>query len=135
MSNSKKFLFVCVENAGRSQMAQAFFKKYVPNFQAESAGTQPTSKIHPIVVEVMNEIGINMDEQKPKIISSEMLDGSIAINMGCMDKESCPALFLKDTIDWNIADPKDKTIEEVRIIRDSIDSKVKELVENLQEQK
>ena len=135
MKISNKVLFVCIENAGRSQMAEAFFKKYAnSNFKVISAGTQPTSQINPTVSETMNEIGINLNEQKPKTISQEMLDDSIIVNMGCMDKESCPALFLKDTIDWNIPDPKGKTIEEVRSIRDSIDSKVKELVENLQEQ-
>ncbi|MBI5859475.1 MAG: arsenate reductase ArsC [Nitrosarchaeum sp.] len=129
----KKILFVCVENAGRSQMAEAFFKKYLPTgFQPISAGTKPASKVNPIVLQAMKEIGIDIKNKTPKYLSNEMLVDSIAVNMGCMDKESCPALFVKDVLDWNIPDPRGKSIEEVRKIRDQIEIKVKELVKNLE---
>ena len=130
----KKILFVCVENAGRSQMAEAFFKKYLPKgFEAISAGTKPSNQVNPIVLQAMKEIGIDIENKIPKYLSSEMLNDSIAVNMGCMDKESCPALFMKDILDWNIIDPKGKPIEEVRKIRDQIEIKVKKLVKNLEE--
>jgi len=129
----KKILFVCVENAGRSQIAEGFFRKYAPDgFVAVSAGTKPVNNLNPIAVEVMKEIGIDISQQKSKLISNEMIDESESVvNMGCMDKESCPALFVEDIADWGIEDPKGKSIEQVRIIRDTIESKIKELVANL----
>ena len=129
----KKILFVCVENAGRSQIAEGFFRKYAPDgFVAVSAGTKPVNNLNPIAVEVMKEIGIDISQQKSKLISNEMIDESESVvNMGCMDKESCPALFVEDIADWGIEDPKGKSIEQVRIIRDTIESKIKELVTNL----
>ena len=131
----KKILFVCVENAGRSQMAEAFFRKYAPEkFLVSSAGTKPSTQINPIVVQVMNEVGIDIENNIPKHLSNEMLDDSTtAVNMGCMDKETCPTLFVKDVLDWNISDPKGKSIEDVRRIRDQIETKVKELIKNLKE--
>ena len=131
----KKILFVCVENAGRSQMAEAFFRKYAPEkFLVSSAGTKPSTQINPIVVQVMNEVGIDIENNIPKHLSNEMLDDSTtAVNMGCMDKEACPALFVKDVLDWNISDPKGKPIEDVRRIRDQIETKVKELIKTLKE--
>jgi protein-tyrosine-phosphatase len=130
----KKILFVCVENAGRSQMAEAFFRKYMPQgFEAISAGTKPVSNVNPIVSQVMNEIGIDIKNKTPKYLSNEMLGDSIAVNMGCIDKESCPALFIKDVLDWEIPDPKGKSIEDVRRIRDQIEIKVKELVKKIVE--
>ena len=123
---TKNVLFVCVENAGRSQMAESFFKKFTKDrFNVISAGTVPSKNLNPIVVQVMKEIGIDMTSQSPKTISNSMIDNSFkTVNMGCMDKESCPALFVKDVIEWNIQDPKEKTIEEVRKIRDQIKSEV-----------
>jgi len=126
----KKILFVCVENAGRSQMAEAFFRKYLPSgFEPISAGTKPAVNVNPIVVQAMKEVDIDIENNSPQNISQQMIEESqIAVNMGCMDKESCPALFLKDVIDWQIQDPKGKTIEEVREIRDQIEQKVKEFI-------
>lgn len=131
----KKILFVCVENAGRSQMAEAFFKKFMPKgFEVISAGTKPSDKVNPIVLQAMTEIGIDMKNQIPKTISQQIISGSEkAVNMGCIDKESCPALFLKDILDWQIPDPKGKPIEQVREIRDQIKSKVLDLIKSLEE--
>ena len=82
----------------------------------------------------MKEVGIDIDNKSPKNISQQMIDDAqIAVNMGCMDKESCPALFLKDTIDWQIQDPKGKSIEEVREIRDQIEQKVKDFIDSVTE--
>jgi arsenate reductase len=133
---AKDVLFVCVENAGRSQMAEAFFRKFTKNkFNVISAGTIP-SKLNPIVVEVMKEIGIGMTKQSPKTLSDSMISNSLrTINIGCMDKESCPSLFVKDVIDWNIPDPKEKTIEQVREIRDQIKSEVLNLIVSINDEK
>lgn len=133
MQESKKILFVCVENAGRSQMAEGFFRKFAPvGFEPESAGTKPTKMINPIAIEAMAELGINITTQTPKTITNSMIKNSIKIiNMGCMDKESCPALFVNDVTDWAIADPKGKSLEDVRKIRDVIQQKVQELCKSL----
>ncbi|MCV0373475.1 MAG: arsenate reductase ArsC [Nitrosarchaeum sp.] len=130
----KKVLFVCVENAGRSKMAEAFFKRYAQNkFEATSAGTNPSQKTNPVVVKAMSEIGIDIDHQTPQRLSDEMLSDSVVVNMGCMGQESCPALFVRDIINWNIPDPKGKSIDEIRIIRDTIDLNVKELIKQLED--
>ncbi|MDX1532977.1 MAG: arsenate reductase ArsC [Nitrosopumilaceae archaeon] len=130
-----EILFVCVENAGRSQMAEAFFRKYAPKkYLVSSAGTKPSNRINPIVSEVMREVGIDIDSNVPQALSNKMIESSTkAVNMGCMDKESCPALFVDDVLDWNISDPKGKSIEEVRKIRDEIEIRVKELIKILEE--
>lgn len=134
MSQSKKVLFVCVENAARSQMAEGFFRKYSKKYLSSSAGTIPTSSLNPNAILVMKEIGIDISNQKPKLISDVMIDNSFKIvNMGCMNQESCPTLFVKNMLEWNIADPKDKSIEEVRKIRDQIKLKVLSLIKNLED--
>ena len=134
---TKDVLFVCVENAGRSQMAEAFFRKFTESkFNVISAGTIPSAKLNPIVVKVMKEIGINMTDQSPKTLSDSMVSDSFrTINMGCIDKESCPSLCVKKIIDWNIPDPKKKTIEQVREIRDQIKSEVLKLIVSINDEK
>ena len=129
----ENILFVCVENAGRSQMAEAFFKKYSGmKFNVISAGTIPSSELNAVVVQVMKEIGIDMLEQSPKILLNTMIENSHKIvNMGCVDEESCPSIFVKDVIDWNVSDPKTQSIEQVRIIRDQIKSKVLNMIDSL----
>ncbi len=134
---TEDILFVCVENAGRSQMAEAFFRKFTENkFNVISAGTTPSKELNPIVVQVMKEIGIDMNNQNPKMLSESMISNSFkTVNMGCMDKESCPALFVKDVIDWNIPDPKEKTIEQIREIRDQIKTEVLNLIATMNDGK
>jgi arsenate reductase (thioredoxin) len=128
--NNKSILFVCVENAGRSQMAEGFFKKYAPDgFKSLSAGTKPVSKINPIVIQAMKEFGIDISQQKSKELNDEMIrESDIVINMGCMDKNFCPTIWLPKVIEWNLEDPKGKSIEKVREIRDEIEKRVKEVV-------
>jgi arsenate reductase (thioredoxin) len=130
----KKILFVCIENAGRSQMAEGFFKKYAPKgYEAISAGTKPTPAINPIVVQVMKEINIDISNQKPKVLTSETIQNtSMNVNMGCMNKTECPAVFMKNSIDWNMEDPQGKSIEKVREIRDDIQLKVMRLCKTLE---
>ena len=130
----KTILFVCVENAGRSQMAEGFFNMYAPKgYRAVSAGTRPAGQINPLAVQTMNEAGIDISRQKSKIITDDMIRGSVrAVNMGCMDRSDCPLLFLNNPVDWGVEDPKGKPIEKVRKIRDEIQRRVKELAENLE---
>jgi arsenate reductase (thioredoxin) len=129
----KTILFVCVENAGRSQMAEGFFRKYATEeYEPISAGTKPSSHINPIVVQAMDEVGVDIRQQKPKDITKDMMRNSTKIvNMGCMDKSFCPTLFISNLIDWGIEDPKGKPIEEIREIREDIEQRVKQLVTNL----
>jgi arsenate reductase (thioredoxin) len=128
--NDKTILFVCVENAGRSQIAEGFFKKYASTgFKVQSAGTKPVSQINPLAVQAMREVGIDISKQKSKEITEEMMHSSEPIvNMGCMDKSFCPTILLPKVIEWNLPDPKGKSIEEVREIRDKIEKRVKEIV-------
>jgi len=115
-------------------MAEAFFKKYAPEkFNVISAGTTPSSQLNQLVVKVMQEIGIDLDEQVPKLLSDSMIESSFkTINMGCMDKDSCPSLFVKDVLEWGVSDPKEKSIDEVRKIRDQIKNKVMNLIVSLE---
>ena len=129
----KRVLFVCVENAGRSQMAEGFFNKYAPKgYRAASAGTRPAGEINPIAVQAMKEVGIDISGQESKVITDEMIrNSSRAVNMGCMDKAECPVLFLNNPLDWGVEDPKGKSIDGVRAIRNEIERRVKELAESL----
>jgi protein-tyrosine-phosphatase len=114
-------------------MAEAFFRKFAPTrFNVLSAGTTPSSQLNPTVIQVMKEIGIDMVDQQPKLLSDSMIkNSSKTVNMGCMDRESCPSLFVKDILDWNISDPKNKSLDDVRIIRDKIKSEVINLIKSL----
>jgi protein-tyrosine-phosphatase len=133
MLKPKKILFVCVENAGRSQMAEGFFRKYcVSGYEPQSAGTKPIEAVNPLAVEAMKQVGVDISSQRPKTISDSMIKESFKIvNMGCMDKEACPALFVNDVIDWSIPDPKGKSLSEVREIRDMIEKRIQELCKTL----
>lgn len=133
LESEKIILFVCVENAGRSQMAEGFFNKSAPEgYRAVSAGTKPVSQINPDVIDVMRQVGIDISNQKSKEITEDMMRNSFkTVNMGCMDKESCPTLFLPNVIDWNLEDPRDKPIEKVREIMHEVEQRVKELVAGL----
>jgi arsenate reductase len=130
-------LFVCLENAGRSQMAEGFFnQKYAPKgYRAISAGTRPVSQINPLAIEVMKEIGIDISSQKSKIITEDMIKSSEkSVNMGCIDKTECPMLFINNVVDWGIEDPKGKPIEKVREIRNEIERRVKEIAQSIERQ-
>jgi arsenate reductase len=124
----KYVLFVCNHNAGRSQMAQAFFEQHAPpGVSAESAGTQPGEKIWPEVVEVMAEVGIDLDDRHPKALTREIqLRADLAVTMGCGD--ACP--YVPTTVvDWDLPDPADRPLDEVRAIRDKIERRVLALIE------
>lgn len=120
-------LFVCNHNAGRSQMAQAFFERYGPeDILAESAGTEPAPEIWPPVVEAMREVGFDLSGRKPKKLTLEMqLHADWAITMGCGD--ACP--YVPTIVEaWDIPDPAGRPIEDVRAIRDGIQAQIRELI-------
>jgi protein-tyrosine-phosphatase len=129
----KKALFACIENAGRSQMAEGFFRKYAPKgWSVMSGGTVPKSYVNPLAIQVMKEVGIDISNHKAKIISEDQIrTADLKVNMGCMNTTACPSLILGSYVDWGIEDPKDKPIEKVREIRDQIEIRVKELVKGL----
>jgi arsenate reductase (thioredoxin) len=131
----KKFLFVCVENAGRSQIAEAFANKYGKNMIiASSAGNKPADKVNPVVVQVMKEKGIDISSNKPKLLTFQMAQESdLIVTMGCNDQGTCPGPFFRPTIEWKLEDPKGKSIEKVREIRDQIDLQVQDLIKEEQE--
>jgi arsenate reductase (thioredoxin) len=120
-------LFVCNHNAGRSQMAQAFFERYGPDdIRAESAGTEPAREIWPPVVQAMREAGFDLAERKPKRLTLEMqLHADWAITMGCGD--ACPYVAAR-VEDWDIPDPAGRPIEDVRAIRDGIEARIQDLI-------
>ncbi len=126
----KKILFVCVENAGRSQMAEAFAKKYgTDKVLASSAGNKPAERVNPVVVEVMKEKGLDLSTNKPKLITAKMAQNQdLIVTMGCNDQGVCPGPFFKPTIEWKLEDPKGKPIEKVREIRDDIERRVQALI-------
>ena len=126
----KNVLFVCVENAGRSQMAEAFANLYGKGLiYASSAGTMPSSEVHPVVIEVMKEKGIDLSKNRPKPVDARMVqEADVIIVMGCSAEGFCPAPMLKKVEDWELEDPKGKSIEKVREIRNEIERKVKRLI-------
>ena len=127
----KRVLFVCVENAGRSQMAEAFATKYgIGKLVASSAGNKPASEVNLFVVEVMKEKGIDISTNKPKLLTYQMTeDADLIVTMGCNDQGICPGPFFKPTIDWKLDDPKGKSLEKVREIREEIERLVLKLVD------
>jgi arsenate reductase len=123
----KYVLFVCNHNAGRSQMAQAFLERYAPaDLMAESAGSEPAQRIWPTVIEAMSEVGIDISDRRPKRLIPEMqLHADWAVTFKCGD--ACP--YVPAPVeDWDVVDPAERPIEDVRAIRDEIDERVRELL-------
>lgn len=125
----KTVLFVCIGNAGRSQMAEAFLNQLAEGkARAISAGTQPADDIDSQVVEVMREVGLDIGMNKPKALTLRMLEqADRVVTMGCGAEGVCPASFV-ETEDWQLEDPKGKALDEVRRIRDEIEAKVVEIL-------
>ncbi len=126
----KRILFVCVENAGRSQMAQAFAEKYGKDrIVALSAGNKPADKVNPTVVAAMLEKGIDISANKPKQLTAKIaMEADLVVTMGCSQQGVCPGPFFVPVVDWVLEDPKDKPLEAVRVIRDEIERRVQELI-------
>ena len=127
-------MFVCVHNAGRSQMAEAFFNAQAPvDWRAISAGTQPTERVNPTVVAAMQEVDIDMSAHTPKLATPELVAASDRIiTMGCGVQESCPLyLGMKIDEDWGLSDPAGQGIEAVRPIRDAVQTRVNEFISHI----
>ena len=130
-------LFVCIHNAGRSQMARALFNRMAAgrglSLKAGSAGTDPASGVHDNVVEAMAEIGIDLSNARPVTLSDEMVEtAGRVITMGCaVDDAQCPAIAMRDVEDWGLPDPAGRSAEEVRAVRDRIAERVEHLIDSL----
>jgi arsenate reductase (thioredoxin) len=124
-------LFVCLHNAGRSQMSQALFERAAGGrHEAMSAGTTPAERVHPEVVEVMREIGVDLAGRRPQRLTREMAErADVVVTMGCGDE--CPYIPGKRYLDWELPDPQGRPLEEVRATRDDIDARVRDLVDDL----
>jgi len=124
-------LFVCLQNAGRSQMSQALFEQAAAGrHNARSAGTNPAQHVHPEVVTVMNEIGVDLADRTPKLLTDEDARwADVVVTMGCGDR--CPYIPGRRYLDWDLADPHGQPIDTVRAIRDDIAERVSALVAEL----
>jgi arsenate reductase (thioredoxin) len=124
-------LFVCLHNAGRSQISQALFDRAAAGrHQTRSAGTTPAQSVHPAVVTVMNEIGIDLSTRIPQLLTRELAEwADVVVTMGCGDQ--CPFVPGARYIDWELPDPAQRPIEEVRDTRDEIDRRVRRLLAEL----
>ena len=126
----KKVLFVCVENACRSQMTKGFFNSIVDNVVADSAGTQPTEKVDPVAVQVMKEKDVDISNFVPKMLMFSMNNEfDFIVTMGCIN--GCPVAPKNKTIEWEIMDPKGKTIQQYGKIRDQIEKHVNKLIKEM----
>ena len=124
-------LFVCVHNAGRSQMAAGLLAKYAgPRIVVRSAGSTPADEVNPAVAEAMREVGVDVSHGLPKALTNEAVEASdVVITMGCGD--ACPVFPGKRYLDWELPDPSGLPVEAVRSIRDEIDARVRALAEDL----
>jgi arsenate reductase len=127
-----RVLFVCLQNAGRSQMSEALFTRAAAgHHDARSAGTTPGLRVHPEVVEAMAELGIDLSKRIPRKLDDEDTEwADVVVTMGCGDE--CPYIPGKRYIDWELPDPKDRPLEEVRATRDEIERRVVELTGELE---
>ncbi|TMQ65186.1 MAG: heat-shock protein HtpX [Candidatus Eisenbacteria bacterium] len=124
-------LFLCRQNAGRSQMAQALLEQVAPEYAAVSGGSSPAAAVHPIVIDAMREVGIDLVGRKPRKVDAEMLArADVVVSMGCDDPALCDYPGRK-VEDWGIPDPSGKPIDEVRRIRDLLRARVEELAGRL----
>jgi arsenate reductase (thioredoxin) len=126
-----RVLFVCVQNAGRSQMAQALFVRAARGqHESRSAGSAPAARVHQEVVDVMRELGVDLEERVPRLLEREDAEwADVVVTMGCGD--ACPYIPGKRYVDWDLQDPAGQPIEAVREIRDDIDARVRALVDEL----
>jgi len=121
-----RVLFVCVQNAGRSQLAQALYERR--GGEARSAGSKPAERVHPEVVEAMREVGIDIEGRKPRGISRDDVEWTdLVVTMGCGD--ACPVLPGKRYVDWELPDPSEMSLDQVRALRDEIGQRVSRLAD------
>ena len=122
-----RVLFVCKQNAGRSQMSEALFQRIANGrHESRSAGTRPAEQVHPVVVDAMREVGIDLSQRRPQALSDDLAQwADVVITMGCGDE--CPYIPGKRYIDWELADPAGEPLDEVRKTREEIDRRVHDL--------
>jgi arsenate reductase len=127
-------LFVCLQNAGRSQMSAALFERAAGGrHRALSAGTTPADRVHPEVVEAMGELGFDLSGRVPRALTQDLAEqADVVVTMGCGD--ACPYIPGKRYVDWDLEDPAGRPLDEVRATRDDIDSRVRELVAELDQE-
>jgi len=124
VSGLPRMYFVCIGNAGRSQMAQALYERL--GGEARSAGSRPEAQVHPEVVEVMRELGVDLADRRPRRIEQDDVEwAEVVVTMGCGD--ACPVLPGKRYVDWNLPDPSGRPVEEVRALRDDIQRRLEAL--------
>ena len=124
-------LFVCVHNAGRSQMAAGLLERRARGrVRVRSAGSTPASEIHPTVVEAMAEVGIDVSREVPKALTTDAVEAAdVVVSMGCGD--ACPVVLGRRYLDWDLPDPSGRSLDDVRVIRDEIDGRVRSLLDEL----
>lgn len=133
----KEVLFVCVHNSGRSRMAEAFFndeiaRRGITDYRATSAGTAPSDSANPAVVEVMAEAGLRIPDTPGRLLTFDLTKNAVKfISMGCGDAEACPSRLRSDMEDWEITDPKGRSLDEVREIREDVKRRVDDLVKQM----
>jgi arsenate reductase len=126
-----KVLFVCTQNAGRSQLSEALFRRAAQGrHESRSAGTRPAEQVHPVVAEAMRELGLDISGNRPQQLTDDLAQwADLVVTMGCGDE--CPYIPGKRYIDWDLLDPADLPIEQVRLVRDDIEARVHDLVGEL----
>lgn len=124
-------LFICTQNAGRSQMSEALFARMVDGrHQARSAGTRPAAQVHPVVVEAMREVDIDVGGRRPQALTDELSQwADVVVTMGCGD--ACPFIPGKRYIDWDLPDPAGRPLHEVRTLRDDLERRLRDLAKTL----
>ena len=126
-----RVLFVCKQNAGRSQMSDALFQRAAQGrHESRSAGTRPAEQVHPVVAEALRELGIDISGNRPQMLTDDLAQwADLVVTMGCGDE--CPYIPGKRYIEWDLLDPADLAIEQVRLVRDTIEARVTDLVREL----
>ena len=128
----KKIVFICVENARRSQMAQGFAEVFGhEDIEVYSAGSRPSSQVDPLITKVMKEKGIDLSGKRPKGLNDlPLIEMDYLVTMGC--EETCPAILSKNILEWDIPDPKGKSIDIVRNVRDMVEGRVRALLKEIE---
>jgi len=126
-----RVLFVCHQNAGRSQISEALFQRAAGDrHDARSAGTRPAEQLHPAVVEAMREVGIDLSQKRPAPLTDDLARwADVVVTMGCGDE--CPVIPGKTYVDWDLSDPAGKPLDQVRALRVDLDRRVRQLAQDL----
>lgn len=137
-SDPVRIAFVCVQNAGRSQMAAAFARRAVERrglgdrIEVVSGGTAPADRVHDVVVEAMAEVGVDLSDEVPRrVTDEELFETAYVVTMGCSAEDVCPVTWVGDDRDWDLEDPHGRSLDEVRALRDDIEARVDGLLDEV----